>query len=332
MDKAKVIFCILGMIVGAIPVVSIDIGYGSFIEMLFPLLLFSIITGGWIGIGIPYLFGRDEWRNSNISLHSFFPDNCLLNFFFLPLWLPLLIILIAPIKSIKELNLKEAFCFRQNHKGGTRVNNYMRTIDDYSDLTNKIRSIEQDWKEEQEQQRKDAELKEEQQRKDAELKEEQRRKDAKLRAEQRRKDEELMIIRITNQVLKCNPKRIAQELMSKLEENATAAVKRGERKSEASLIFWQTEYYIYMGIRSWDSNPLLETIKAEGPIISCKYDYRKASEILFSMVKEHITDTNIKLNLEDISDYDITWGEPRCFYSRYSEGRKGQSIKAYINW
>ena len=205
------------------------------------------------------------------------------------------------------------------------------------DLTNKIRRIAQEWKEEQEQRRKDAAKKwkdgAEQRKKDAILRAEQQRKDAILRAEQQRKKEELRINRITDQVLMCNPQKIAQELMNKLEENATAAVKRGECKSGASLIFWQTEHCIYESTRFRHREKRLEEIKAKGPIIGFyNHERREASEILFRMVKEHVTDKNIKLTLKNISNYCFFVGSDCYPKKMFSEGRQGQSIEAYISW
>jgi len=100
---------------------------------------------------------------------------------------------------------------------------------------------------------------------------------------------------IAKQILeKCDPKKIAQELMSKLEKNATEAAKKGECKAYSHFNIWQKTGRGETNL--WISRDKIWKYENNGPLVDFP-DREKASKILLTMVQEHVKDKNIQLEL-----------------------------------
>jgi len=123
---------------------------------------------------------------------------------------------------------------------------------------------------------------------------------------------------IASQILKkCNPQKIAQDLMRELQIKANEAAKRGERSAYAYFVIWRERR------RGSFNTPLgmkYGKEEREGPLVDFP-DKRKASEVLFTMVKKYIKDNNIQLNLTGINDS----------YENYDYNRY-QDISISVKW
>lgn len=87
----------------------------------------------------------------------------------------------------------------------------------------------------------------------------------------------------------CNPQQIAEQLMKDLEINATKCAKDGKREATAHFFIWNINWGGYQ-------NSNMKRIE-EGPLAKIKSD--ELSKILFSMIQKYITDSNIKLELNN---------------------------------
>ena len=98
---------------------------------------------------------------------------------------------------------------------------------------------------------------------------------------------------ISNRILKkCDPKSYAKLITYELEKEATEAAKKGQRKAQYVFTVWSKESFRDYELGVYDD-------KIEGLFAYlCDSDERnKVAEVFFGMVKEHITDENIKLEL-----------------------------------
>ena len=107
---------------------------------------------------------------------------------------------------------------------------------------------------------------------------------------------------IVNQILqKCNPKSVAKELIRDLEENAAEAAKKGEHSAFARFITYHKSGY---------------SGKETGLLVDFPNSH-KATETLFKMVQEYVTDKEIQLELSNIE---------------FDSGEKNFGIKAKVEW
>ena len=106
---------------------------------------------------------------------------------------------------------------------------------------------------------------------------------------------------ISNEILRtCDPKSYAQLITHELEKEATMAAKNGQRKAEFVFTVWSKE------TRFRDRESIVTDTKREGLLAylcdSTADEQVKVVEVFFGMVKEHITDENIKLELKFRND------------------------------
>jgi hypothetical protein len=88
----------------------------------------------------------------------------------------------------------------------------------------------------------------------------------------------------------CAPQKIAQELISKLQTNATEQAKKGGHKTGAFFDLWQETQSKGFSV-NWES-------KKVGPLANFS-DREELSKMLLKMVQEYVNDPNIKLRLEE---------------------------------
>ena len=112
---------------------------------------------------------------------------------------------------------------------------------------------------------------------------------------------------ISSQILKkCDPKSYAQLITHELEKEATNAAKKGQSKARYVFTVWSVE------TRFRDRESIKKDVKTEGLLAylgdSASDERNKVSEVFFGMVKEHITDENIKLELnyrDDVIEHNM---------------------------
>jgi len=129
---------------------------------------------------------------------------------------------------------------------------------------------------------------------------------------------------IANLVLQyCNPQRIAQDLMSDLQINATAAANRGEREAGISFVIW-SEYGYKIFESDWGKKKLYSKMEEkDGPLVDCP-NREEVSKVLFNIIANYVTDESIHLELnewnkEDGTDWNPGWN-------------RGQCIQASVKW
>lgn len=130
---------------------------------------------------------------------------------------------------------------------------------------------------------------------------------------------------IANKILqKCNPQKIAQELVSELQTNANNAAKKGEHEASASFLIWVKSRI--GSFRTFEGFIKYAEVTTSGPLVSFPDQYQ-ASKLLFNMVKKYVTDNNIQLELED-RDY-VRDGS---FDGEKGDFLIGNSIIAKVKW
>ena len=131
---------------------------------------------------------------------------------------------------------------------------------------------------------------------------------------------------IGNQILqKCAPGKIAQELLNKLNDAAKSAAKRGERTASVGLRIWDEEQNNIetVTVDGFNVRTVIAygEVKKSGPIVDVS-EREKASEILLQMVREHISDENIKLALD----------APFYYSGSHYSYQKYQVMRASVEW
>jgi len=124
---------------------------------------------------------------------------------------------------------------------------------------------------------------------------------------------------IAEQILKkCDPQKIAQYLMSELQTKANEAAKKGEHRAGAFFYVWEERQL--GNYRNFDGSFTQGQEYREGPLVDFP-NREKASEVLFTMVKQYIEDNNILLEL----------CETNKSYENYNYTR-GQYIRISVKW
>ena len=103
----------------------------------------------------------------------------------------------------------------------------------------------------------------------------------------------------------CNPQKIAQDLISDLEKNATKCAKEGKRSTEASFVIYRepVDYDVYFKHNIGKDNLFSE-------------NQEEMSRILFNNVRKYISDNDIQLSFDFLNT--SIW--------------KGHLIKAKLSW
>ena len=91
----------------------------------------------------------------------------------------------------------------------------------------------------------------------------------------------------------CNPQQIAQKIMNDLETEASKTAKEGGRRAMASFEIWSEPFTRHDGSVDYSEYFC-------GPLLGVQPNSKRKtlSEVLFGMVKRHISDNNIQLRLE----------------------------------
>jgi hypothetical protein len=102
----------------------------------------------------------------------------------------------------------------------------------------------------------------------------------------------------------CNPKQIAKNLIDKLHMNAATAKMKGERKAISGFYFYNEDVLYGESSKIIKSDALRKIISKtkEGPLVDFD-DRDRASELLYSLICEHINDSDIQIELGIVYDY-----------------------------